>query len=67
MLIEPKSITPTFDHLMGGGLASGDLTVLSDFHFNRGLFIWLPRPPLFLGLRDLLLFTTIFLSDVMGV
>jgi hypothetical protein len=49
MLVEPKSITPAFDRVIGRGLAFINLTVLSDFQFDEGLFIWLPGPSLFLG------------------
>jgi hypothetical protein len=31
MGVEPKSVTPTFDHLVGEGYAFVDLTVLFDF------------------------------------
>jgi hypothetical protein len=29
--VEPKSVTPTFDRLVDGGYAFGDVTVLFDF------------------------------------
>jgi hypothetical protein len=37
--------------------------VLSDFLFDRGVIVWLPGPPLLLGLHGLLLFTIVSLVD----
>jgi hypothetical protein len=34
-----KSVTPAFNHVIGGGLAFGGLTVLSDFLFDEGLLL----------------------------
>jgi hypothetical protein len=56
MFVKQKSVTPTFDYLIGGGLTFGDLMVFSIFWFDEGLFIWLPRLPLLLGLHGLLHF-----------
>jgi hypothetical protein len=42
--IEPKSVTPTFDRLIGGGYAFGNLMVLFDFWFNEGAITELPGP-----------------------
>jgi hypothetical protein len=61
-----KKCHPTFDRLIGGGLTFGDLMVISDFLFDRCVFIGLPRPPLLPGTRGLLLFTTISLADGTG-
>jgi hypothetical protein len=53
-----------FDRLIDGGLTFGDLTILSNFWFDESLFVWLLGPPLFLGPRGLLFFTSITTSDM---
>jgi hypothetical protein len=55
---------PPPHHLIDGGLTFGDLTILSNFLFNKGLFVWLLVPPLFLGSRGVLFFTSISTVDV---
>jgi hypothetical protein len=66
MLVEPKSVTTSFNYLIGGGLVFDNLMFLSNFWFDGGLFIWLPGPPLLPGPRGLLLFIAISLVDVTG-
>jgi hypothetical protein len=39
MSVETKSVTPTFDHLIGGVYAFNDMTVLFDFWFDKGASI----------------------------
>jgi hypothetical protein len=53
MLVESKSVTPAFDHLIGEGWTFGDLMVFSIFWFGERFLIWLPGPPLVLGLYGL--------------
>jgi hypothetical protein len=64
MFAELKCITPAFDCLIGRGLDFVDPVVCSVFWFDESLFIWLPGPPLLLGPRGLLLFTTISPAEV---
>jgi hypothetical protein len=40
--IELKSITPAFNHLVGGGHAFDNLTVFFEFWFNEVVIIKLP-------------------------
>jgi hypothetical protein len=42
------------------------MTVLSNFQFNGGVFIWLLGPSLLPSPHDLLLFIAISLADGMG-
>jgi hypothetical protein len=51
VVIESKSVTTAFDHLVGGDYAFGNQTILFDFWFNEGAIIELPGPLLIWGLR----------------
>jgi hypothetical protein len=65
MGVELKNRHPhAFDRLIDEGLTFGDLTILSNFWLDEGLFFWLPRPPLFLGPHGLSFFTSISMADV---
>jgi hypothetical protein len=66
-VVEPKSITPVFDHLVGGGYACADLAVLIDFWFDEGGVLELLGLLLLFGPCGLLLFTAISLTDGMVV
>jgi hypothetical protein len=61
-----KSVTLAFDRLIDEGLTFGDLTILSNFWLDKVLFVWLPRPPLFLGPCGISFFTSISMVDVMS-
>jgi hypothetical protein len=49
-----------FDRLVGGGYAFIELTVLTDFCFDKGIIVEVLGPPSNWGPHDLLIFMTIF-------
>jgi hypothetical protein len=46
---EPKSVILTFDRLVGGGYAFGDLTILFDFWFDDGAIVFCKGASFFMG------------------
>jgi hypothetical protein len=64
-VVETKSVTPTFDRLVGGGYDFGDLMIIVDFWFD-GTIVDVLGPSLNWGPRGLLLFMARFLAGVTG-
>jgi hypothetical protein len=48
MIVEPKSVIPAFDHLIGKGWTFADLMVFNVFRFGKGMLNWLLGPLLLL-------------------
>jgi hypothetical protein len=64
--VETKSVTPTFDRLVSGGYAFGDLMIIVDFWFDGGMIVDVLGPSFNWGPRGLFLFLARFPAGVTG-